>query len=204
MGKIDNYLRTEIVHYLRDFYEGEDRAEYMEVLARIPSFPMLYPEMSPARIAPVPLRRRDCIEPEAPVLPCDEERQKEQKEEIVDLLALLKNLDDNFAVTLLKLIDVKGMDDVECYKKANVSKQTWYKIMNEKDYKPSRNTVISFAVALGLNLEETNALLATVGFTLSRSSKADVIVSYFLENGIYDILKINDALFEFDQPLLSV
>ena len=75
--------------------------------------------------------------------------------------------------------------------------------MNEKGYKPSRNTVISFAIALGLNLEETNALLLTVGFALSKSSKADIIISYFIENGIYDILKINDALYEFDQPLLN-
>lgn len=122
----------------------------------------------------------------------------------VSLLDMLADIDDSFAVTLLKLIDLKGITDVECYKKANVSKQTWYKIMNEKDYKPSKNTVISFAIALELSLEETNRLLSTVGFTLSKSSKFDIIIEYFLLNKEYNIFTINETLFEFDQVCLGV
>lgn len=123
---------------------------------------------------------------------------------IPTLADMLSNMDDNFAVTLLKLIDIKGMTDVECYKKANVSKQTWHKIMNEKNYRPSKNTVISFAIALKLTLEETNSLLATVGFTLSNSSKFDVIIEYFILTRQYDIFLINETLFEFDQVCLGV
>ncbi len=77
----------------------------------------------------------------------------EKAEKEVSLKDMLDDMDDNFAVTLFKLIDFKGITDVECYKKANVSKQTWYKIMNEKNYKPSKNTVISFAIALELSLK---------------------------------------------------
>lgn len=117
---------------------------------------------------------------------------------------MLSAMDDNFSVTLLKLIDIKEMTDVECYKKANVSKQTWYKIMNEKNYKPSKNTVIAFAIALELTLEESKKLLATVGFALSKSNKFDIIIEYFLTNGIYDVFLINEALFKFDQVCLGV
>ena len=117
---------------------------------------------------------------------------------------MLLKIDDNFAVTLLKLIDLKNITDVECYKKANVSKQTWYKIMNEKNYKPSKNTVIAFAIALELTLEETEHLLSTVGFTLSKSSKFDIIIEYFLIKGEYDIFTINETLFKFDQVCLGV
>ena len=122
----------------------------------------------------------------------------------ISLEDMLSELDDNFAVTLLKLIDLKGITDVECYKKANVSKQTWYKIMNEKNYKPSKNTVIAFAIALELTLEETNHLLATVGFALSKSNKFDIIIEYFLINGEYNIFTINETLFKFDQVCLGV
>ena len=120
------------------------------------------------------------------------------------LTEMLANLDDSFAVTLLKLIDIKGIKDVECYKRANVSRQTWYKILNERDYKPSKNTVLCFAIALKLSLDETKSLLKTVGFALSKSSKFDVIIEYFLINKIYDIFTINETLFEFDQVCLGV
>lgn len=120
------------------------------------------------------------------------------------LTDMLANLDDSFAVTLLKLIDIKGIKDVECYKRANVSRQTWYKILNERDYKPSKNTVLCFAIALKLSLDETKSLLNTVGFALSKSSKFDVIIEYFLINKIYDIFTINETLFEFDQVCLGV
>ena len=113
-------------------------------------------------------------------------------------------MDKSFAYKLFDLIDERGMTDVECYKKANVSKQTWYKIMNEKNYKPSKNTVIAFAIALELTLEETNHLLATVGFALSKSNKFDIIIEYFLINGEYNIFTINETLFKFDQACLGV
>ena len=111
-------------------------------------------------------------------------------------------LDESFSLKLLKLIDLKGMSDVECYKKANVSKQTWYKIMNEKHYKPNKKTVLSFAVALKLTLDETQNLLNSVGFVLSKSSLFDVIIMYCLEHGIYDVLEIDSILFKYDQETL--
>ena len=135
-------------------------------------------------------------------LPLSEEKIAEKGR--ISLTDMLSKLDDNFAVTLLKLINVKGLSDVECYKKANVSKQTWYKIMNEKDYKPSKNTVISFAIALELTLDEAQQLLSTVGFTLSKSSKFDVIIEYFLKKREYNIFTINETLFKFDQTCLGI
>lgn len=116
---------------------------------------------------------------------------------------MMRDMDDGFAVTLLKLIDLKGMEDVACYKKANVSKQTWYKIQNEKNYRPGKTTVLSFAIALELTLSETEALLATAGYALSRSSKFDVIIMYFIMTGNYDIYEIDQTLFQFDQPTLG-
>lgn len=111
-------------------------------------------------------------------------------------------LDESFALKLIKLIDAKGISDVECYKKANVSKQTWHKLMTDKHYKPNKKTAISFAVALELSLEETQKLLSSVGFILSDSSLFDVIIKYCLENEIYDVFEIDSALFKYDQETL--
>ena len=121
-----------------------------------------------------------------------------------DIEEILSGIDDSFSLTLMKLIDAKNMTDVECYKRANVSKQTWYKILNDKNYRPSKNTVIAFAIALNLSYDETQHLLSTVGFTLSKSSEFDLIIEYLINQGCYDIMKINEILFEFDQPCLGV
>lgn len=53
-------------------------------------------------------------------------------------------------------------------------------------------------------LDETKDLLLSAGFALSRSSRLDLIVQYFIEEEEYSIFQINEALFAFDQQTLGV
>ncbi len=121
----------------------------------------------------------------------------------LSLKEYIEQMDKSFQEMLFDLIDESGMTDVECYKKANVDKRTFSKIKSNKDYRPSKQTVIAFAISLQLNIDKTQALLATVGFTLSRSNVFDKIIRYYIHNKNYDIFEINQALFEFDQVLLG-
>ncbi len=115
----------------------------------------------------------------------------------------VKNMDKGFREKLFDLIDASGMTDVACYKKANVDKRTFSKIKSSKSYRPSKQTAIAFAVSLELDLDGTQELLATLGYTLSKSSVFDQIIRYFIQKGNYNIFEINEALFEFDQMLLG-
>lgn len=117
-------------------------------------------------------------------------------------------LDAGFGETVLNLIEVKGLTEPECYKKANLTRAAFYKIRKSaKDpkttFKPTKQTALALAVALELDLDEAKDLLERAGYSFSHSNRGDIIVEYFLINGKYDIFEINEMLYCYDQPLLG-
>ena len=117
---------------------------------------------------------------------------------------LLAKTDAGFTETLLKLIDESGKKDSEIYKKANISKQHFSKIRSNPAYRPTKATALAFAIALELNLEQTNDLIGRAGYALSNSSRFDVIIKYFIREKNYNMFDINMTLFKYDEMTLGV
>ena len=115
----------------------------------------------------------------------------------------LKNKDESFSEMLLRLIDERGMKDSDCYNKANVSRKVFSKIRCDRNYHPKKETALDFALALELDIEGTQQLLRTAGYSLSHSNIADIIVEYHILNGIFKVSDINEMLYEYDQKLLG-
>lgn len=116
---------------------------------------------------------------------------------------VLQNAGDTFQQKLLELIDASGMDDVTVYKKANIDRKVFSRIRCKEDYKPKKKTAVAFAIALELDMPTMLDLLARAEIAFSPSNKFDLIITYFVTHGIYDIFEINAALFKYGQPILG-
>ena len=106
---------------------------------------------------------------------------------------------------LFRYIDERGEKDADVYKRAGIDRRHFSKIRSKADYKPSKNTVISLSLALELTTDQAEELLSTAGFSLSESDTFDLVIQYCLENSIYHIHDVNQALTYFSlKPLGGV
>jgi hypothetical protein len=67
----------------------------------------------------------------------------------------------------------------------------------------TKAVAVAFALALELDLAETQDLIGRAGYTLTNSSVFDLIIQYHIENKKYNLVELNIILYEFDQPLLG-
>ncbi|MBQ3644446.1 MAG: macro domain-containing protein [Candidatus Riflebacteria bacterium] len=137
------------------------------------------------------------------------ESRKICSERMSDLGDILKQPDESFSSMVMRKIKESGLNEVSCYKAANVNKQIFSKIRScagedeTETYQPTKSTAMSFAIALKLPLDESKELLRKAGYAFSRSDKTDIIVEYCITNRIYDIFRVNEILFTYEQPVLG-
>lgn len=180
-GNIDEYIDENGVSLIHD-------AEYSDF------------GKTPGYISRSKLRRS---KPEEQDRICAFEENKEDITEEKILDRILENAGETFQQRLLKLIDASGMDDVTVYKKANIDRKVFSRIRCKADYKPKKKTAVALAIALKLDLPAMMDLLSRAEIAFSPSSKFDLIITYCVKNGIYDIFEINAVLFKYGQPILG-
>ena len=107
----------------------------------------------------------------------------------------------NFNELLFSYIDEKGIKDSEVYKKVDIDRKLFSKIRCNNNYIPKKNIIIKLCLSLGLNKDKFNKLLNSAGYSLSKT-KFDLVISYCLENSIYDINTVNDYLYTYSSAVL--
>lgn len=109
----------------------------------------------------------------------------------------------SFRTLVLLHIDVRHEKESAVYRRAFLDRRIFSKIRNDGDYHPSKETAISLALSLKLDKNKAEELLASAGYTLSRSSSFDLIISFCIEHEIYDLFDVNSILEYFGLPLLG-
>ena len=119
-----------------------------------------------------------------------------------ELKAILETKRETFSDYLFRLIDEKQMKDSSVYKAVGIERNTFAKL-RKPDYHPGKRLVLSLIIGTQLSVEEADTLLEKAGYSFSSDDKTDRIVRYFLENRIYELSKLNEALDHFSlEPLL--
>ena len=121
-------------------------------------------------------------------------------------LKLEKYLNDNrtlnFNELLFSFIDNENLKDSDVYRKINMDRKLFSKIRCDFNYIPKKTNVIKLCLSLNLNLMDTNKLLNSAGYSLSNNKNFDLVISYCLDNNIYDIYVINDYLYTYASAVL--
>jgi hypothetical protein len=101
-----------------------------------------------------------------------------------------------FCEMLFSLIDEKNLSDVEVYKRANLDRKYFSKLRSNMNYKPKKKIVCALALALELDNATCKKLVKKAGYILTSASKFDLVIRYCIENKIYDLMKVNEILYD--------
>ncbi|KSU64437.1 hypothetical protein AS034_00935 [[Bacillus] enclensis] len=136
---------------------------------------------------------------EAPMDICKEEIVTSELDDFIEI-----NRKPPFNQVLFQYIDEKGVGDSVIYKKAGLDRRHFSKIRSNPAYQPKKATLISLALALELNSDDTEDLLSAAGYSLSDSDKFDLIIQFCLEKEIYDLQSVNEILHHYGIKPLNV
>ena len=139
-------------------------------------------------------------------MPCQSMSYEEEDEAYEELERKIRermeHMSDSFSKYLLFLIGQKGLKNADVYKSAIVDKKVFSKLKTNPGYHPDKSTALRLCVGARLNMDETRDLLSRAGYALSPCDKTDIIFSFFIENGIYNMIEIDIQLEEHGLPCI--
>ena len=98
---------------------------------------------------------------------------------------------------LIRLMQSKRLSCEQCAKRANIPSDYLRKLCSDEGIVPSKYTALALAAALELSVDETREMPAKLGFTWQRCDLFEAITEFFIDKGIYDVHRVNLALFAY-------
>ena len=115
-----------------------------------------------------------------------------------------ENKDENtFQTKLFSYIDNKELKDSDVYNKVNIDRRLFSKIRSNKDYHPSKETVILLGIALELTENEIEDSLESASYSLPMNTTFDLIIRFCFKERIYNLNQVNEFLYDHNCKTLS-
>ena len=136
------------------------------------------------------------------------EKYKEEailSDESVDLKSWIQenNQYNDFQTMLFELIDDRNLVDADVYNKVHIDRRLFSKIRNDKNYHPSKETILLLGFSLELSETEIERLLESASYSLPKNNYYDLIIRFCFMKGIYRIKDVNDLLDEYNCKLFN-
>ena len=104
---------------------------------------------------------------------------------------------NKFQTVLFRMIEERKLNDSEVYNKVHIDRRLFSKIRSDKNYHPSKDTVILLGLSLELKVGELEELLDSAAYSLPKNNHYDLIIRFCFLNKIFDVNKVNDLLFDY-------
>lgn len=126
-------------------------------------------------------------------------------EECLDIDGYIENSKDEntFQKKLFQYIDDKGIKDSDVYNKVNIDRRLFSKIRSNKDYHPSKETIILLGISLELTEKQIEELLESASYSLPMNNTHDLIIRFCFKEKIYNINQINSFLYNYNCKTLN-
>lgn len=121
----------------------------------------------------------------------------------IDTFIKQKEKYNDFQTLLFKLIDDRKLKDSDVYNKVHIDRRLFSKIRKDSNYHPSKETVILLGLSLELNEKEIENLLESAAYSLPKNNYYDLIIRFCFINKIYNLIKVNSLLDEYNCKLFN-
>lgn len=135
-----------------------------------------------------------------PDIPAEEDGWKKEAE---DVEAVIAGVENTFADWLSEQLKERKMSSAALARAANMLQSTVVRLAKGIIVVPTKSQILAIGCALGLPRDEIDHMLSLSGYALSPNVPRDMVVAYYIDNGIYDIGRINRALFLHGIPTLG-
>ena len=130
-------------------------------------------------------------------------KKRESTSNIHDFIEQHENDYNDFQTTLFNMIDERNLKDNEVYNKVHIDRRLFSKIRSDKNYHPSKETVILLGLSLELNEQEIEKLLDSAAYSLPKNNHYDLIIRFCFINKIYKLTDVNNLLEEYNCKLFN-